>query len=445
MSNQNIELTGRIVTPENPEYNSAREEFNTFFNKFPLIIVFAQNTQDVVNAVRWSRQYNVPMRMRSGRHNYEGLSVNNAGIVIDVSEMKQLEIDHNGGTVTIGTGWRNLSLTETLAAEGLVVPSGVCPTPGIAGVTLGGGHSILSRPWGLTLDHLIELEMVDANGCIVRANAKHNSDLYWAYRGAGGGNFGICTSFKFRTHKINTVGFTEISWDLTDLKSVLKSWQEYTLPCADKRLTSTLFMSSEVEPSLLMQGVFLGSVQELQALLQPLLQAGSPLTVTIEEIPWVEAATRIAATQPIEPLPFKSVGPYVYALLPEEALTIIEHFINNTPQHATTSVFFHGLGGAVAEISNEATAYFYRKALSNMSIFATWNQAEGAAASIRWTEDFRLAMLPFTKGVYVNTPDLSIKDWPDAYYSCNFDQLMEVKAKYDPKNVFNFPQSIPPF
>ncbi|MGW6191181.1 FAD-binding oxidoreductase [Bacillus cereus] len=445
MSNQNIELTGRIVIPGNPEYNSAREEFNTFFNKFPLIIVFAQNTQDVVNAVRWSRQHNVPMRMRSGRHNYEGLSVNNAGIVIDVSEMKQLGIDHNGETVTIGTGWRNLSLTETLAAEGLVVPSGVCPTPGIAGVTLGGGHSILSRPWGLTLDHLIELEMVDANGCIVRANANHNSDLYWAYRGAGGGNFGICTSFKFRTHKINTVGFVEISWDLKDLKSVLKSWQEYTLPCADKRLTSTLFMSSEVEPSLLMQGVFLGSVQELQALLQPLLQTGSPLTVTIEEIPWVEAATRIAATQPIEPLPFKSVGPYVYTLLPEEALTIIEHFINNTPQHATTSVFFHGLGGAVAEISNESTAYFYRKALSNMSIFATWDQAEGAAASIRWTEDFRLAMLPYTKGVYVNTPDLSIKDWPDAYYSCNFDRLMDVKAKYDPKNVFNFPQSIPPF
>ncbi|PFU41843.1 FAD-dependent oxidase [Bacillus cereus] len=440
MSNQNIELTGRIVTPRDPEYNSAREEFNTFFNKFPLIIVFAQNTQDVVNAVRWSRQRNIPMRMRSGRHNYEGLSVSNAGIVIDVSEMKQLEIDHNAGTVTIGTGWRNLSLTETLAAEGLVVPSGVCPTPGIAGVTLGGGHSILSRPWGLTLDHLIELEMVDANGCIIRANANHNSDLYWAYRGAGGGNFGICTSFKFRTHKINTVEFAEISWDLKDLKPVLKSWQEYTLPCADKRFTSTLFMSLGVEPSLLMQGVFLGSVQELQALLQPLLQTGSPLTVTIEEIPWVEAAT-----QPIVPLPFKSVGPYVYALLPEEALTIIEHFINNSPQHATTSVFFHGLGGAVAEVSNKATAYFYRKALSNMPIFATWDQEEGAAASIRWTEDFRLAMLPYTKDVYVNTPDLSIKDWPDAYYSCNFDRLMDVKAKYDPKNIFNFPQSIPPF
>ncbi|KIQ86331.1 MULTISPECIES: FAD-binding oxidoreductase [Bacillus] len=445
MNNQKIELTGRIVTPNDPDYNSAREEFNTFFNKFPLIIVFAQNTQDVVNAVRWSRLHNVPIRMRSGRHNYEALSVSNAGLVIDVSEMKQLEIDHNNGTVTIGTGWRNISLIETLAAEGLVVPSGVCPTPGIAGVTLGGGHSILSRPFGLTLDHLLELEMVDANGCIIRANAKCNSDLYWASRGAGGGNFGICTSFKFRTHKINTVGFAEISWGISDLKPVLTSWQEYTLPCANKRLTTTLFMSAGLEPSLLMQGVFLGSVQELQSLLQPLLEAGSPMQVTIEEIPWAEAAAKIAEKQPATPLPFKSVGPYVYELLPAEGLSIIDHFINNAPPFSTTSVFFHGLGGAVAEVPNEATAYFYRKALSNMSIFATWGQPEGAGGSIRWVEDFRLAMLPFTKGVYVNTPDLYIKNWPDAYFSCNFDRLMKVKAKYDPKNVFNFPQSIPLF
>ncbi|WP_245916574.1 FAD-binding protein [Bacillus fungorum] len=101
MNNQKIELTGRIVTPNSPDYNSAREAFNTFFNKFPLIIVFTQNTQDVVNAVRWSRLHNVPMRMRSGRHDYEALSVRNAGLVIDVNEMKKLEIDHNSGTVTI--------------------------------------------------------------------------------------------------------------------------------------------------------------------------------------------------------------------------------------------------------------------------------------------------------------------------------------------------------
>lgn len=438
------ELTGRIVVPGDPQYNSARQEFNTFFNKYPLVIVFAQNTQDVVNAVRWAIKMKVPIRMRSGRHNYEGLSVENAGIVIDVSEMRQLEVNRRSGIVTLGTGWRNVALTETLGSEGLVVPTGICATPAIAGLTLGGGHSILSRTWGLTQDHLLELEMVDANGRVIRANANDHSDLFWASRGGGGGNFGICTSFRFRTHRIETVGFAEISWDLRDLKSVLRVWQDYTLPGADNRLTTTLFMSKGVEPNLLMQGVFLGSSKELRRLLEPLLRAGSPLTVTIEDMPWVEVALLVYARNPSTPSPFKSVGPYVYDLLPEKAFNTIEQFINEPLPNTTTSVLFHGLNGAVADIPNQATAYFFRKALSNMSLFATWSRPEGAAAGIRWVELFRRAMLPYTKGVYVNTPDLSIKNWPEEYYGSNFPPLTRVKANYDPKNVFNFPQSIPP-
>ncbi|WP_291299679.1 BBE domain-containing protein [Desulfosporosinus sp. BICA1-9] len=192
-----------------------------------------------------------------------------------------------------------------------------------------------------------------------------------------------------------------------------------------------------------MQGVFLGSAKELRRLLQPLLRAGSPKKVTIEEIPWLEAVARIAATQPDSPEPFKSVGPFVNQLLPDEAIATIRRFINEPPT-SSVSVFFHGLGGAVTKVPRKATAYFYRQALYNMSFFATWNTSDGAAPGIRWVEEFRRAMRPFTKGVYVNTSDLSIKDWPKAYYGSNFDRLTRVKAKYDPENVFNFPQSIPP-
>lgn len=152
------ELTGRIVLPGDPQYNADRQDFNSFFNKFPLVIIYAQETQDVVNAVRWARYNKVPIRIRSGGHNYEALSVLNAGIVIDVSEMKKiLDVNHKCNTVTIQTGLRNMELYNALWSEGLVVPSGVCPTPGVGGVTLGGGHSILSRPWGLTLDNLLKL------------------------------------------------------------------------------------------------------------------------------------------------------------------------------------------------------------------------------------------------------------------------------------------------
>ncbi|TCL68565.1 FAD/FMN-containing dehydrogenase [Hydrogenispora ethanolica] len=442
--NKEPDLTGRIVLPGDPQYHAARLEFNTFFNRFPLVIVFAQETQDVVNAIRWAHYRAVPLRMRSGRHNYEGLSVVDAGIVIDVSEMKQVKVDHQRGTVTVQTGLRDIELYETLGAEGLVVPAGLCPTTGIAGFTLGGGQSSLSRPWGLIIDNLLELEMVDANGNVLYANADQHPDLFWASRGGGGGNFGICTSFRFRTHQIDTVAYASINWKLQDLEPVLRTWQNYTTPDADERLTPLLTITSGEQSLLLMQGVFLGSAEKLRRLLEPLLRAGSPQQVTIEEIPWLKAVSLIAATQPTSPLPFKSVGPFVDHLLPEEGIATIRRFINEPPQASTVTVFFHGLGGAVARVPNTATAYFYREALSNMSLFATWSAQEGIAPGIRWVEDFRRAMLPFTRGVYVNTPDLSIKNWPEAYYGGNFGRLTRVKAKYDPENVFRFPQSIPP-
>lgn len=441
---RNPELTGRIVLPDDPEYNEARREFNTFFNRFPLVIVFVRETQDVINAIRWARFREVPIRVRSGRHNYEGLSVVDAGIVIDVSEMKGVELDYKSGIVTVQTGLRDFELAEVLGKEGLVVPPGLCPTTGIGGFTLGGGQSSLSRQWGLAIDSLLEVEMVDANGCVLYADARHNCDLFWALRGGGGGNFGVCTSFRFKTHHIDTVAYARINWELQDLKPVLQAWQQYTVPGADQRLTPLLSIVSGQQPLLLMQGVFLGSEEELRYLLQSLLLSSPPIEVTIEEIPWLEAAALIGATQPDMPESFKSVGPFVEHLLPDKAIDIIWHFINEAPSGITPSVLFHGLGGAVAEIANTDTAYFYRKALSNMSPWATWDVAEGAAEGIRWVEDFRKAMLPFTCGVYVNTPDLLIENWPAAYYGCNFERLTRIKAKYDPKNVFRYPQSIPP-
>ncbi|WP_232277942.1 FAD-binding oxidoreductase [Paenibacillus sp. 481] len=451
------ELTGRIVVPSDSQYNLARREFNTYFNKFPRVIVFAQKTQDVINALRWARYHNVPIRMRSGRHSYEGLSVVDGGIVIDVSDMHEVDVNRKCGIATVQAGIRGGALNAALWNERLVVPVGLCPTTGVAGVTLGGGHSILSRPYGLTLDHLVDIEMVNAEGRLIHASANQNPDLFWALRGGGGGNFGICTNFRFRTHPIETVGFAEIGWDLRDLEAVLRTWQDYTVPGANERLTVTLgiangrqtspLSSSNQQPSedfqILMQGVFLGSTKELRQLLQPLLRSGSPRKVVIEEIPWIESVGLVAKTTPTTPFPFKSVGPYVYHRLPEAAIATIRRYIESPPTSGVT-IFFHGLGGAVAKVPNRATAYYYRRALYNMSPTATWNTQAESRRGIRWVENFRLAMLPYTRGVYVNTPDLQIKNWQQAYYGSNFARLTRVKVQYDPKNIFHFPQSIPP-
>jgi FAD/FMN-containing dehydrogenase len=299
------------------------------------------------------------------------------------------------------------------------------------------------RPWGLAIDNLLEAEIVSANGCVLHASKEENADLFWALRGGGGGNFGICTSFRFRTRPLEKVAYAQISWPLQNLKPVLQSWQNYTLPNAEKRLTPLLTIASGESSLLMMQGVFLGTSERLRTLLQPLINSAVPEDVSIEEIPWLEAAAKIAATQPGTPEPFKSVGPFLYHLLPEEALNIIERFINEPPT-SSVSVFFHGLGGAVADVSKEDTAYYYRKALSNISYFSTWDTPEGVAPGIHWVDSFRKAMQPYTKGVYVNTPDLSICNWPKAYYGSNFQRLTQVKAKYDPDNVFRYPQSIPP-
>ncbi len=451
------QLTGRIVWPDDMHYDAARQEWNTLFNKFPLVIAFAQNTQDVVNAVRWARYWNIPIRMRSGRHNYEGLSSVDGGIVIDTSEMKQTRMDSRHGIAIVQPGVTNIDSYHILGSEGLVVPGGVCPTPCIAGVTLGGGHSMLARQWGLTLDHLLELEMVDANGCVLRASADRHADLFWAYRGSGGGNFGICTSFCFRLRCIDTVGFAEISWDLGDLESVLKTWQNYTRPGSDERLTPTLFISSGLQPvqtnfageqssdffPVVMQGVFLGPAAQLRHLLQPLLRTGSPRKMTIEELPWLEVVDRLSAPQPTVPSPFKSTDSFIYGQLPEAAISTVRRFIDEPPTSSVT-VLFHGLGGAVARVPSYATAYFHRQAWSKIALWATWNTPNGAAPGIRWEEDFRKAMLPYTWGVYVNSPNLAIKNWPQVYYGANFERLTQVKACYDPENIFKFPQSIPP-
>lgn len=442
------ELTGRIVVPGNPQYNSARQEFNLFFNKFPRVIVFAQETKDVINAIRWARFHHVPIRMRSGRHSYEGLSVVDGGIVIDVSDMHRVEVDRKRGTVTVQTGIRDSLLNEKLGLEGLVVPVGLCPTTGIAGLTLGGGTNLLVRKYGLTTDHLLDVEMVDANGRLLRANANRNADLFWASRGGGGGNFGICTTFRFRTHPIDTVGFAEIGWDFRDMEPVLKTWQNYIAPGADEQLTPllTIFNKSQrlFDFPVFMQGVYLGSAAKLRQLLQPLLRAGSPRQVTIEEVPWLEAVRRISATQPTTPMPFKSTVPFIHHRLPANAIATIRNFIEEQPPSTSVTVFFHGLGGAVANVPSRATAYFWRQALTDINLWASWSTDEGAKRGIRWVENLRRALLPFTRGVYVNAPDLSIKNWPAAYYGGNFERLTRVKGKYDPENVFKFPQSIPP-
>lgn len=213
-------LTGRIVVPTDPDYDVARMNLNLSIPKLPCIIVFCQNNKDVCNALKWARERHIPFRLRSGRHSYENFSLLNRGLIIDVSEMHRITVNTEKLTATIEAGANLGTVYKELWNYGVTIPAGTSASVGVVGLALGGGIGMLSRLFGLTCDQLMEVEMVQACGKfgakLIRANEQENSNLFWACRGGGGGNFGIVTSLTFRVHPIKNVSIFSITWEWED-------------------------------------------------------------------------------------------------------------------------------------------------------------------------------------------------------------------------------------
>ncbi len=448
------QLSGRVVFPGSPDYASARAEFNTAFQRFPRAIVFAANTEDVANAICFARDYHLPIRLRSGRHSYEALSAADGSMVIDVSQMKGLDLDPNTGIATAQTGVRDFDLAKALWRMGRMLPGGLCFTTGIAGFTQGGGQTSAPRTFGLIIDSLVSAEMVNANGDVIYANMNQNPDLFWALRGAGGGNFGACTTFRFQTYPVEPkVAYAQLSWPISSLKPVFRNWQQLTAPGFDTRLNPFLLVLNDGKSqNVQVNVIFFGTAAELKQLLAPLLRAAArPQEVRIFDTDWITAVETIGALQPNAPVNFKSAAPFVREL-PDAAIDVVQRFIKAPPAAGVqVSAFFHGLNGKVAKVAPRDSAYFWRDAWSNLSIWAQWTGdaspsfigASSAYAARAWVEGFRRAVYPYTRGTYVNAPDLTLANWQELYWGENFRRLTEVKRKYDPENFFNFPQSIP--
>ena len=282
-------LTGRIVRPNDPGYASASLGWDELFVHYPLVIVYAQNTQDVVNALTWARQHDVALRVRSGGHSLEGWSNVDNGIVIDVSELKSVHIDTASRTATVGAGLNQLEAVTTLAKKDLAVTTGTEGSVGLSGATLGGGFGFLTRYLGMACDSLMGAEIVVASGAdcaeVIRADVKSHSDLLWALRGAGNGNFGIVTSLTYKASPLKSVAYVQATWDgLRDLHGVFDAWQR-TGPTTDDRLGTQL----EVHPNqILLFGVLAeGSTAEAKKLLEPILSVGRP-EVSVQVGNWGE-------------------------------------------------------------------------------------------------------------------------------------------------------------
>jgi FAD/FMN-containing dehydrogenase len=438
------ELTGRLVFPNSPDYDSARLGWARQFSQFPLVIVFCQNVQDVVNALTWCRENNVAFRARSGRHALEGWSNVDGGVVIDMSDMNQIHVDTGAGLATVQTGATQGAVVKALGQLGYAIPNGGELTPGIAGVTLGGGIGPLVRSMGLTCDHLVGLEMVVPSGQqgarVIQVDEHNHADLLWASRGGGGGNFGIATSFTFQIVPLSTVTIYDATWGSADwhhVSELFSAWQTLT-PATDERLSSTF---EATKGRITSYGIFLGSQEaQLRQLLDPLLGIGTP-TVRIQTMSYLDAWLDFALPDP-GPSKTKFSSVWVYHALPSEAIETIGRFLANAP-NPETNIWCLSWGGAVSRIPSAATAFFHRKAQFYIEWESAWTNETEKKEAIAWIAHLRVALQPYVKGSYINVPDPSIADL-HTYYGDNLARLQEVKRQYDPENVFHFEQSIPP-
>lgn len=446
-------LTGRVILPGQADYDTARQDHNGRISRLPAVIVYCQSAADVAHALQWAREQHVPLRARCGGHSYEGYSLVNAGVVIDISEMQTVQLDATHRTVRVGAGINLGNLYAALWPNRVTIPGGSCGTVGIAGLTLGGGHGLLARHLGLTCDSLLEAEVVTADGKTIRATPTQHADLFWACRGGGGGNFGIVTAFVFRLHPIDSVSIYNITWDWADLEAVLRAWQGWA-STVDERLTSILKLKALADGTLTSVGQFVGSSAALTALLAPLRTAGPPKTVEIKTVSYMEAVETFAGVRPdhthwqvhwpSEHPKFKHSSDYADRLLGPEAIKTLRHFLETAPE-AVNLVQMEAYGGAINHLAPTATAFCHRAGtLFSLQYQAYWKQPADEAKHIAWVAAFRQAMQPFVSGrAYSNYCDSDITDWAHAYYGPNLARLQQIKARYDPGSLFQFPQSIP--
>jgi FAD/FMN-containing dehydrogenase len=431
-------LSGRVVLPGDPDYDAARTDFNQRFNVYPQAVVYCQTTTDVANAIAWTRSRSLPLAVRAGGHSYEAFSLS-PGVVIDISEMTAVSVDMPKQQVIAQPGIRLLSLYQTLAPYGVTVPGGTCETVGLGGLSVNGGIGFLTRKWGATSDNVLGFEMVDAHGQVLKVDASQNADLYWALRG-GGGSFGVVTQMTLQARPVGNVVVLDLAWPNDQAGEMLSAWQKMA-PYWPDELTTSPQINGTADGEVTFDGLFLGDLGTLEALLDPFFAAVPPAKKDLTEMTYLEAAEHFSGQSPLPY--FKAKSDYVVTPLTPEAIQVMVQWMQAAP-NATAALQFQAYGGAVNRIAADATAFPHRGTLFSMQYITHWSDPALEAVNMDWIRDFYAAMRPFVSGyAYSNMCDVELEDWQHAYYADNFERLVSVKSAYDPENIFNFAQSIP--
>ena len=445
-------FAGSFTGPDDARYEETRTVYNAMIDRRPALIATPADAEDVAKVVSFAATHDLLLAVRGGGHNGAGLGTCDGGVVLDLSGLKGIEVDPGARTVRVGGGCLWGEVDAATGEHGLATPSGIISTTGVGGLTLGGGIGHLTRKCGLSIDNLIEAEVVLASGERVRAAADENPDLFWAIRG-GGGNFGVVTSFVFRLHEVGTIVGGPTFWPVEQGAEVLAAYRDF-LPNAPRELNG-FFAFASVPPAppfpdelhlRKVSGVvwcYSGDPADAAEAMAPLLEATpEPLLHGPQEMP---LPTLQSAFDPVYP-----AGDQWYwradfvKEIPDAAVEAHAKFGAAMPTWQST-MHLYPIDGAAHDVDTSETAWAYRDAQWG-SVFAGVDKDPANAEAIReWTVDYFEALHPYSAGgAYVNMMMDEGQERVKASYGANYDRLTQVKAKYDPTNLFRVNQNIEP-
>lgn len=443
-------IRGRVLLPGQPGFGSAAHVFNTRFDTVvPLAVARPVDAQDVRDAVRFTLSDGVRVRARSGGHSYAGYSTLSDGVVLDLRRLSAVKVDQRNRTATVGAGSQLIDVSSALARKGATVPAGSCPSVGIAGVTLGGGFGLAGRALGLTLDNLLAVRIVTADGELRTVDNHSDPDLFWSLRGGGGGNFGIVTDFVFRVHPLpKSAAYFEVDWPWSSANDAIEAWQEWA-PHARDEVTAILHLNAGTQPSISTNGQFLGSSQLIPGLLKSLLDVPGGQLVTNVERPYFTLQLLLAGCSNIGAAACHTVGTRSLGRLPRESFNAKSDYVAKplppagraamiaaTEHPGAGSLLCDAYGGAINRIAPDATAFIHRDPLFCIQYY-------GAGASAAWIDQASTKMRPYASGMaYQNYIDPTLQGWQHAYYGEHLTRLEATRKRIDPDHYFNFPQAI---
>lgn len=444
-------LHGKLVLATDPAYNESRKVYNGMIDKYPAAIAYCGDVTDIVSCINFAKENDILLAVRGGGHNAGGLGIADNALVIDLSSLKEIKIDASAKTVRVQAGCLLKEMDAATHEVGMTVPAGIFGTTGVSGLTLGGGLGYMTRQYGLTIDNLLEAEVVLANGKLVNASAKENQDLYWALRG-GGGNFGVVVSFVFKLCPVHTVYGGPMLWHIDDTKEML-TWYHDFISRAPNNVYG-FFATLTVPPVApfpeqlhlkKMCGIvwcYTGDLDKAGEVFDPIRSYNTPALDFVGPITVPALQTLFDGLYPPGLLWYWKAD-FVKDLTPE-AIDLHIKYANELPT-PLSSMHMYPVNGAASKPGKTETAWNYRDANYALVIVGVDPDPSNKEKITNWAKNYWNEHHPYSAGgAYVNFMMEEGEDRIRATYGENYNRLAEIKAKYDPENLFSVNQNIKP-